>query len=133
MIINDGSTISMYNKSQNEVQISDYDPDDDEMTSPAKILDIYKAEKEFFYAITGEDANGYKIEFQPLDRDSEIMKIRIEVDKSKTKFKSVKVFGDDGGRYTFNIKSIKSVKVSDTKFKFDKSQKPGVKVIDLRD
>ncbi len=131
-IICNGSSVWVYNKKQNEVQINDYE-EDEEVLSPTKILNIYKAEKEYFYAITGADSKGYRIEFKPLDVDSEIMKIRIAVDKSKTVLKSVKIFGDDGGRYTFNIKSLKNKKISSSQFKFDKAKYPGVKVIDLRD
>lgn len=132
LIISDGKSVWVYNKKQNECQINDFDPDGGEMLSPGQILDIHNS-NEYFYAITGENSQGYKIEFKPLDKDSEIMKIRIEVDKSKTKLKSAKIFSDDGSRYTFDIEKLENKKVSDSKFTFDKSKYPGVTVIDLRE
>ncbi len=131
-IINDGKTVWMYTKEQNAVQINDNDPDDPGFT-PAKILNIDENDKEYIYAITGEDSRGYKIEFKPVDRDSDIMKIRIRVDKAQTKVNSVKLFMDDGSRMTFVIKSIKNVKPSSSSFKFNKEKHPGVKEVDLRD
>lgn len=133
IIINDGKTVWAYLKKQNEVQINDFYEDEEMPFTPAKIFNIDENDKEFVYVITGEDSKGYKIEFKPRDRDSEIMKIRIRVDKAQTKINSVKVFSDDGSRMTFIVKSIKNAKPSSDSFKFNKDKHPGVKVIDLRD
>jgi len=133
-IINDGKTLWMYIKKQNEVQINDYDPEGDlGGITPAKILNIDESNKDYIYVVTGEDSKGYKIEFKPTDKDSDIMKIRIHVDKAQTKITSLKVFQDDGSRMTFIIKSIKNVTPTSSSFKFDKSKHPGVKEVDLRD
>jgi outer membrane lipoprotein-sorting protein len=132
IIINDGEKILMYVKKQNEIQVNDI-VDDEQPFTPAKILNIDENNKEFVYVITGEDSKGYKIEFKPLDRDSEIMKIRIRVNKAQTEISSVKIFSDDGSRMTFIVKSIKDVKETSSSFKFDKSQYPGIREIDLRD
>lgn len=134
LFINDGSTVWVYIKEQNEVQVNDYIPEEDDfMFSPAKIFSIGENDKDFVYVITGEDSRGYKIEFKPLDKDSDIMKIRIRVDKSQTKISSVKVFSDDGTRMTFKIKSIKDVSPSSSSFKFNKAKYPGVTEVDMRD
>ncbi|BDS11397.1 LolA family protein [Aureispira anguillae] len=133
IIINDGETVWMYIKKQNEVQINDYIADEGTPFTPAKIFNIDENDEEFVYVITGEDNKGYKIEFKPRDRDSEIMKIRIRVDKAQSKINSVKVFSDDGSRMTFLVKSIKNTKPVSKTFQFNKDKHPGVKVIDLRD
>lgn len=132
IIINDGEKILMYVKKQNELQLNDI-VDDEQPFTPAKILSIDENNKEFVYVITGEDSKGYKIEFKPLDRDSEIMKIRIRVNKAQTEISSVKIFSDDGSRMTFIVKGIKNVKETSSSFKFDKSQYPGIREVDLRD
>lgn len=133
IIINDGEKVLMYIKKQNELQINDIVPGDEEPFTPAKILNIDENDKDFVYVITGEDSRGYKIEFKPLDRDSEIMKIRIRVNKAQTEISSVKIFSDDGSRMTFIVKDIKTMKETSGSFKFDKSQYPGVEEVDLRD
>lgn len=133
IIINDGEKVLMYIKKQNELQVNDIFEGEEPPFTPAKILNMDENDKEFVYVITGEDSKGYKIEFKPLDRDSEIMKIRIEVNKAQTEISSVKIFSDDGSRMTFIIKEIKNVKETSASFKFDKSQYPGIQEIDLRD
>lgn len=133
IIINDGEKVLMYIKKQNELQVNDIIPEGEQPFTPAKILNIDENDKDFVYAITGEDSRGYKIEFKPLDRDSEIMKIRIRVNKAQTEISSVKIFSDDGSRMTFIVKDIKNIKETSNSFKFDKSQYPGVTEIDLRD
>lgn len=131
LIINDGSTVWMYIKKQNEVQINDYIEEEDEFT-PTKIFRMGEND-DFVYVITGEDSEGYRIEFKPRDRDSEIKKVRLLVDRSQTTIKSVKVFSEDGSRMTFLIKDIENVKSSSSSFTFDKAKYPGVVEIDLRD
>lgn len=133
IIINDGEKVLMYIKKQNELQVNDIYEDESQPFTPAKILNIDENDKEFIYVITGEDSKGYKIEFKPLDRDSEIMKIRIRVNKAQTEISSVKIFSDDGSRMTFIVKDIKNVKETSSSFNFDKSQYPGIREIDLRD
>jgi outer membrane lipoprotein-sorting protein len=133
IIINDGEKVLMYIKKQNELQVNDIFEDEEPPFTPAKILNMDENDKEFVYVITGEDSKGYKIEFKPLDRDSEIMKIRIEVNKAQTEISSVKIFSDDGSRMTFIVKDIKNVKETSTSFEFDKSQYPGIQEVDLRD
>lgn len=133
IIINDTKTVWMYIQKQNEVQVNDYDADDDPGFTPAKIFNIDASDEEFFYAITDEDSKGYKIEFKPLDKDAELMKIRIHVDKAQTKIYSIKIFQDDGSRMTFNVKSMKNIQPSSADFRFNKEKHPGVKEVDLRD
>lgn len=131
LIINDGSTVWMYIKKQNEVQINDYIEEDDGF-SPTKIFRMGE-NNDFVYVITGEDSEGYRIEFKPRDRDSEIKKVRLLVDRAQKTIKSVKVFSEDGSRMTFIIKGIKEVKPSSKSFMFDKTKYPGVVEINLRD
>lgn len=133
IIISDGEKVLVYISKQNELQVNDIVEGEEQMFTPAKILNIDENSKEFVYVITGEDSKGYKIEFKPLDRDSEIMKIRIRVNKAQTEISSVKIFSDDGSRMTFIVKEIKNVKETSKSFKFDKSQYPGIREIDLRD
>ena len=133
IIINDTKTVWMYIQKQNEVQVNDYDAEDDPGFTPAKIFNIDESDEEFFYAITDQDSKGYKIEFKPLDKDAELMKIRVHVDKAQSKIYSIIIFQDDGSRMTFNVKSIKNIQPTVADFKFNKEKHPGVKEVDLRD
>jgi len=133
-IICDGETLWMYMESVNEVQVSDYDEEDsDDIMSPNRLFNIHESEDEFIYHLAGEDASYSYIEFAPIDRDEvEFFKIRIQIKKSDYSMKSIKIFGDDGMRYTIDMKSIKEGNLSDSHFKFNESDHPGVEVIDLR-
>ncbi len=127
----DGETIWL--KQKNNVQINNYDPEEDtDFMSPNKIFQIYEAEKEFFYAITRKDSKKTSIEFKPRDRDSEYMKMRLEVDNIKNEIISIKVFDKEGGRFTLKIKSFEKKTFKDSYFQFDKSKYPGVDVEDMR-
>ena len=53
IIINDTKTVWMYIKKQNEVQVNDYDSDDDTGFTPAQIFNIGENNTEFIYSITG--------------------------------------------------------------------------------
>lgn len=131
LIINDGNTVWMYIKKQNEVQINDYVEEEDEFT-PTKIFRMGE-NNDFVYVVIGEDNKGYHIEFKPRDRDSEIKKVRLLVDHTQKTVKSVKVFSEDGSRMTFLIQDIKNVRPASNSFTFDKAKYPGVVEIDLRD
>lgn len=131
LIINDGTTVWMYIKKQNEVQINDYIPEEDAF-NPTKIFSMGDND-EFVYVITGDDSQGYHIEFKPRDRDSEIKKVRVLVDRAQKTIKSVKVFSEDGSRMSFQIKNIKNVKPASNSFTFNEAKYPGVVEIDLRD
>ncbi len=127
----DGKTLWMYMKKNHEVQINEYEKDDDPM-SPNRILKIYEAQDQFMYAITNENGTKCDIEFKPLDKEADFSKIRIEVDRSKLEINYIKVFAKDGTIYTFEVKAIKNINPEDAVFKFNKTAFPGVKEVDMR-
>jgi outer membrane lipoprotein carrier protein len=129
----DGKTVWMYMKKQNEVQVTDFDPADQDLLSPSKIMDFEEAEKQFIYAITGEDAQAVYIEFKPISKNSEYSKMRIKVLKGKDEVSEVKVFTKDSSRYTLEIKKMETTAIQDSQFNFNKGQYPGVRETDLRD
>lgn len=132
-VICDGETLWLRQKSTNTVQINNYDPEENiEFMSPNKIFQIYEAEKDFFYAIINKTSKTTSIEFKPRDRDSDYMKMRLEVDNAKNEIKSIKIFEKEGGRYTLKIESLDSKSFKDSYFKFDKSKYPGIDIEDMR-
>lgn len=136
-IYNNGKHVWIYLKSNNEVQLSDADfENDSEIMSPKDMLRIYES-NEYIYAITDvKTENGEKlteIEFKPLDRDSEYIKMRISINRKDNIMKKIAIFARDGSRYTVSLTNIESNKTYDEKtFAFDKAAHPGVHVEDLR-
>lgn len=133
-IINNGTTQWTYLKEENEVNISDYTPEDDDI-NPTKIYTIYK--KGFKYTMNDE-ANENKalydvVDLIPEDKSKQIFKIRIVILKKDRSVKSWKLFEKNGNRYTYLVTSFTpNVEVEDRVFTFDKSKYKGITVVDLR-
>ncbi|MDX5349045.1 MAG: outer membrane lipoprotein carrier protein LolA [Hymenobacteraceae bacterium] len=133
-IINNGKTIWTYMKDANEVNISEYEPDEEEI-SPSQIYNMYK--KGYKYAYVEQKKEGGSvydvIELSPEDRSNSIFKVRLMIDSKDKTLKSWKMFKDNGNRYTYNIKNFTpNPPVTANDFTFDKTRYKGVKVIDLR-
>ncbi|MFB9863842.1 outer membrane lipoprotein carrier protein LolA [Rufibacter immobilis] len=133
-IINNGATIWTFMKKENEVTVSDNDPDEQEMT-PNQIYTLYK--KGYRYVYGGEEKEGgeavHVIDLTPNDRENQIFKVRLHISKKDNSIKSWKMFRKNGNRYTYKItKFTPNPPVTATTFAFDKSKYKGVKVVDLR-
>lgn len=136
-IYNNGTNVWIHLISNKEVQLSEANFDEEgEIMSPNDMLRVYESD-EYIYAITDErtekDAKMTDIEFKPLDRDSEYIKMRISINKKANMMEKIAIFARDGSRYTVNLENIESNKTYDDKiFAFDKAAYPGVYVEDLR-
>lgn len=133
-IINNGTTVWTYMKDANEVNISTYDPADDEV-SPTKIYTMYK--KGYKYTYIGDKVEGGKtyqmIELIPEDRKNRFFKVKLEINKADKTIKNWKIFEKNGNTYDYVVKSFTpNVAVEDASFNFDKAKYPKVEVIDLR-
>jgi outer membrane lipoprotein carrier protein len=133
-IINNGTTVWTYMKESNEVNISDYEPDENDIT-PTKIYTMYKkGYKYLFLEEKLEAGKSYEIvDLVPEDKKNQFYKVRIEINKKDKSVKSWKVFEKSGNRYLYTVKSFERLnKVEDNVFSFDKTKYKGVEVIDLR-
>lgn len=133
-IFNNGTTVWTYIKSNNEVNITDYEPDPEEIT-PDKIYTMYK--KGYKYILQGEqNVDGVIvqiIDLEPIDRNGSINKIRLVIGKKDKYLKSWKIFENTGTVHTYTIKTFTpDVQLPDTEFSFDKNKFPNVIVNDLR-
>lgn len=137
-IISDGQSLWVHLKNRNEVQINDIEEGmgDEDMLSPNNLLRMYEKEN-FLYALVGEAFEGgkmvQKIEFKPLDTDSEYFKMRLTIDKQTQQLNRIKTFSKDGSRYTLDIDNFAPNKIfTDGHFSFNKSNFPGIHVEDFR-
>ena len=133
-IINNGTTVWTYLPEENEVNISNYEPTEDEIT-PSKIYTIYK--KGYKYIFLEEKKEGgetYEIvDLIPEKKDQQIFKIRLEVNKKDKLIKKWKIFEKSGNRYEYLVTTFTpDIKVQDNFFAFDQSQYKGIEVVDLR-
>lgn len=137
-ITSDGKSMWFHLKNRNEVQINDVDleAEDEEMLSPKNLLKIYE-QSDFLYALVGEAVEEgktvQKIEFKPLDEDSEYFKMRLTIDKKSKMINRIKTFSKDGSRYVLQIDKLTPNKDFPANyFTFDESKFPGIHVENLR-
>lgn len=133
-VINNGTTLWTYMKKENEVNISDYEPDDQELT-PDKMYNLYK--KDYKYVYVDEEKLGaetvHVIDLTPEDRSNQIFKVRMYISKKDNSLKSWKMFRKNGNRYTYTIKTFTpNPALTANYFTFDKTKYKGVRVVDLR-
>lgn len=133
-VINNGSTVWTYNKRANEVNITNFDSEDNE-ASPAAVYSIYK--KGYKYKFIGEKKEGTKtlqiIELYPEKKNAVVSKVRMNVNKTDKLISSWEMYQKDGTVFRYNIKSFKQVaSLSDTYFAFNTSKYKGIEVNDLR-
>lgn len=133
-IINNGTTVWTYLKSENEVNISDYSPDDDEI-SPTKIYSIYKSG--FKYLYTGEEkVKGVifdVVELNPENKNKPYHKIRIWINRKEQSIKKWKIFEKNGNRFMYTVNNfLVNAKLDDAIFTFDNTKYKGVEIVDLR-
>ena len=130
-IYNNGTTVWTYLKDANEVNISNYEPDPEEIT-PTNIYTVYQ--KGYKYLISEENATTQTVDLIPEDKSKKIFKIRITVNKKDKTIKSWKMFEKTGNRYVYNILKFtpNPAGVDDKFFIFDKTLYKDIVVSDLR-
>ena len=135
----DGDIIWTHLKKQKQVQINNYEEDEDseEIMSPKDVLKIYESGNYFYVLMNEAYEKGVmiqQIEFKPKDRDSEYSKMRVTINKETSAIMRLKVFSRDGSRFTFVIdKENTNKSFADNTFVFDKSKvSDNVDIEDLR-
>ena len=131
----DGSNISTYDKSTNELTITKIDPSVNSIT-PHKIFTNFY-DKDFLYKLNGDTKVGAKmvqqVELTPTDKSKPFFKVLLNIDKRNQAISSTKIFEKSGNVYLYEISNMNtSTLVSDAQFLFDAKKYPGVEVVDLR-
>jgi outer membrane lipoprotein carrier protein len=131
----DGKTVWNYDKSSNEVTISDLDASGGMITPQKLFTNFY--DKDFLYVMNGEKKAGTKtlqeIEMTPTDKSKPFHKVYVQVDKAAKTIYSTRVLENGGNRYSYTVSNMKTnAPVADNSFVFNKSKYPGVEEVDLR-
>jgi outer membrane lipoprotein carrier protein len=134
-IFSDGKTVWNYDKTANEVTISNLDASAGTITPQKLFTNFY--DKDFLYKMNGEKKVGAKtiqeIEMTPTDKTKAFHKVYLMVDKTAKTLYSTKVLENSGNKYTYTISTMTTnAKMEDNLFAFDKTKYPGVEVVDLR-
>jgi len=131
----DGTNVTTYDKTANEITITKLDPSANTLTPQKIFTDFY--DKDFLYKLNGESKSGTKtlqeIELTPVDKAKPFFKVVVYVDKTAKTISSTKVFEKTGDRYTYGVTSMNTKAViPDDTFTFDTKKYPGIEVVDLR-
>jgi outer membrane lipoprotein-sorting protein len=129
----DGKFLWTYLEDANEVQITKYDPNKEDI-SPSTIFTIYQ--KGFVSKYSGEDvAKGktiQKIELTPKDKGKPYFKVKLSIEKTGHRINDMTVMNKNGMESRYEIVTLSpNLAMSDDLFKFDAKKKPGVVVVDL--
>jgi len=108
-----GTTVWNYDKSSNEVTISNLDGSNGMITPQKLFTNFY--DKDFYYLLNGEKKVGTKtiqeIEMTPVDKSKPFHKVYLQIDKAAQTIYSTKVLENAGNRYTYTVNSMKCVDV----------------------
>ncbi len=134
-IYSDGTNIWTFDKSANEVQITQFDGSANTITPQKMFTNFY--DKDFLYKLNSETKKGNKtiqeIELTPIDKTKPFYKVLVDIDKNSHTILSTKLFQKTGDRYTYTITSLKAnTNLPDALFVFNAKDYPKVEVIDLR-
>ena len=132
IIVCNGTDQWIYSKETNEVQILEYDRNN-EFMNPKNLLNIY--EKGYNYRYDKEikiDSEYYHlIDLFPNEENNEIIKISLAISKDENMVKKIEAFESNGAIYTYTV--IKSrYNRKNLKFDFDTSKYENIYIIDLR-
>ncbi|NMM49094.1 LolA family protein [Marinigracilibium pacificum] len=134
VIYNNGETVWTYLPEVNEVNISNANEGQMEM-SPSTIYTVYKKGfKVVYYNSTTISGKKYHlIDLIPEDRREKPYWVRLSIQDGTNDLKSYTISEDSGNKYVYDIKSFKpNASASSSEFAFNKSKYPGVEIIDLR-
>lgn len=135
-IICDNKTIWTVINATKEVQVTDYNPDE-QAISPTKLFTSNFYDKEYNYKYSGErKVNGKVcdvIELTPKSADKMFTKVEMAVTKDKT-IAGGQIWEKSGNVYRYDIKNFtpNAPGVTDATFTYDAKKFPGYEVIDLR-
>ncbi len=131
----DGTSTYTYMPDVNEVIISDPDEDGGLLSNPAEIFNLYH--DEFNYRLveelTLEGKRLYEIDLHPRDRSHSFHTVKLFINQQDNLLHSAVIAGKDGNRYTLIVNDMDNTgNLPDSFFVFNKSDYPGLEVIDMR-
>ena len=129
IVISDDSTQWIYLKESNELQIMEFDSED-EMLSPNKLFTIYENGYKNQYIELKE--NNHIIDLFPVE-SNEFKNIQLHINKDKIQLNKIILFDKNGGSFSYTItKFITNTNFDDNLFKFNTEEYPDLEIIDLR-
>jgi len=131
-VIFDGTDVWTFLKDDNEVTVSTYEAEDDDITL-SNIFNIYQSGFKYVYLESRENGQIDVVDLVPDDLDKSYFKIRMLITSSDRSLQSFKIFDKSGNRYVYTIVSFKPDNtLTDQDFNFNEKNYKGVEIIDFR-
>jgi outer membrane lipoprotein-sorting protein len=127
-IINNSETVWTYLEDLNEVTISEFDAEEQEL-SLNNIFEIYKSG--FSFKFLGEEKNIRLVEIYPDDQEKSYFKILFKID-SDGLLSSFSVFDKSNSTFVYMINDFKEESLENNLFTFIPEDYPEIEVIDFR-
>ena len=129
IVISDDSTQWIYLKESNELQIMEFDSED-EMLSPNKLFTVYENGYKNQYVELKD--NNHIIDLFPVE-SNEFKNIQLHINKDKIQLNKIILFDKNGGSFSYMItKFITNTNFDENIFKFNTEEYPDLEIIDLR-
>ena len=132
----DGKTLWSYLPEVNEVNISEPEPDSEDIFSnPKKLFTIYESGYKYQHINTVYENNvNYSIvDLYPVDLTEDFSRIRLQINSNDLFLKSATIFGKDGSHYIISFNNYNTnTNFSDSYFVFNSKNYPDIEIIDMR-
>lgn len=131
-VISDGKDAWIYIPDNEEIQIVDADGEEAGLSPQALLEQFYNDNYQYRSQNTATPSE-ILVEFTPNDKDEDIFKVQMIIDKKLSLVREIRAFQKNGDRYTMILTNQKfDINLDDTLFVFDKSKYPGIHIEDLR-
>lgn len=129
-IFNNGKEVATYIKEINEVNISSFDPSEEDL-NPAKIYTFDK--KAYKVTLKGESGGFATVELAPMAKSAQVKNITLKINSKDLSVNEWTIINKSGKKQFFKVAKLNPKANADDKlFNFDKKAFPGVEVNDLR-
>ncbi len=135
MRVSDGASIWTFFKEDNEVQINEFDPEEQEL-SPAQLFTIY--EQDYNFEITNEvdlgDASYYIVSLSPVEpEDHPYHTVNLTINQDTHLIYQATIKAKNGTDFTYSIGDFEAnIALDDSTFGFNPDGYDDIEVIDLR-
>ncbi len=129
----DGITVWTFLKESNEVQINNVQKSEDAL-NPIQLLNNYEKNYKFKH-LKNEKQNGKTVEIIELypNKSKSFIKIKIIIDSEAKQILSSTMQDKKGSLFTYTSNKLTpNIELADTYFTFNKTDFPGVEVVDMR-
>lgn len=126
----DGSTVWIYQKETNEVNINNIEDTENEILNISKF--ISEANTKYRPKLIREEKGNYIIDLTPKTK-SEFSKVRLRSNKQSNRIHSIELNYKKGNVYTYLISNYKTkIQSKDSDYIFNKKDYPSATIVDLR-